>query len=672
LNATEAVQLRIVSSNPLAALPVGAAGDTLTLTFAAGATNAQNINISALATGGSTFTLANDIGLAAGNSLTVTVSSAAGVNLQDDFASAALDPLKWERNDVPFEVGTGVYEATQANGQLTISGFADGQYWGGTSVRSVASFTATKDLPLVVEVDRVGLSRTRFDETPSTAARSSLWLANADRTQYIMFAQNLGENGWQVNINNTGGGSNLPAFDSLDGSTNQHRMKLVADGEGVDVYLDDVFGGRFNFAVSYGLHVELGAYTRAISDEVVAVFDNVRVENTLPCITVDTTDLFLNAGQSGTVTVTIPRLLNATASADVTITSRDPSIAIPQGATAGSLMLNFAAGTTNSQSFNIQTAGLGETTFDITAAGVCVQQSVDVAVTALPDLLLSDDFAATTLSNAWSVETTALIDGATATAESGVTLNNGQAIINVTAELASWPGFTVVATNTFDASITHPAIFEIDRESINFTLATGTSAKQLSGIWVSNSDRTQLLFFGELTTHDGSAGGWQYIIVNETNAFPATAVGTSISAFGAAEFNDRGSHRVRAVANGQNVRLFLDGTFGAEVPFPVADDIRFGFGTYVLAATDVAVGTFDNATVQGSASITPGGATLSAARASNGDITITWEGAGTLESSETLGPDSFTAVTPAPTGNSYTIPAASQDTHRFFRVVSPE
>jgi hypothetical protein len=270
------------------------------------------------------------------------------------------------------------------------------------------------------------------------------------------------------------------------------------------------------------------------------------------------------------------------------------------------------------------------------------------------------------------VETTALIDGATATAESGVTLNNGQAIINVTAELASWPGFTVVATNTFDASITHPAIFEIDRESINFTLATGTSAKQLSGIWVSNSDRTQLLFFGELTTHDGSAGGWQYIIVNETNAFPATAVGTSISAFGAAEFNDRGSHRVRAVANGQNVRLFLDGTFGAEVPFPVADDIRFGFGTYVLAATDVAVGTFDNATVQGSASITPGGATLSAARASNGDITITWEGAGTLESSETLGPDSFTAVTPAPTGNSYTIPAASQDTHRFFRVVSPE
>lgn len=674
LNATTPVQIRVVSSNPLAALPVGAVGDTLTLTFAAGATNAQTINVSALAVGGSTLTLANDIGLAAGNSLTVTVSSPAGINLQDDFASAALDPVKWARNDVPFEPnGTGSFDATVANGQLTISGSADGQYWGGISVRSVPTFTATKDLPLVVEVDRVGIDRTKtlIDGTPSTAARSSLWLANADRSQYIMFAQNLGENGWQVNVNSTGGGSDIPAFNALDGSTNQHRMKLVADGQGVDVYLDDIFGGRFAFPVSYGLHVELGAYTRAIGDEVVAVFDNLKVENTLPCISVDTTDVFLNSGGSSTVNVTIPRLLNATANASVTITSRNPAIAIPQGASGGTLTLNFAAGATNVQAVNIQTVGLGETSFDIASTGVCVQQAIDVAVTSVTDLLLSDGFNGTTLSNAWSVETTALVEGATATVDSGVVVSNNTAIINVTAETASWPGFTVVTTNTFDASVTHPAVFEIDRESIGFALTTGTSAKQLSGIWVSNADRTQLLFFGELTTHDGSAGGWQYIVVNETNLFPATAVGTSISAFTEAQYNDRGSHRLTAVANGQNVRLFLDGTFGAEVPFPVADDIRFGFGTYVLAATDVAVGTFANATVEGTAPTNGGGAELAVARATNGDVTITWDAPGTLQSSETLAPGSFTPVTPAPTGNTYTVPTATQGSYRFFRVVTP-
>jgi hypothetical protein len=43
LNTTSPVQIRVVSSAPTLALPVGAVGDTLTLTFAAGATNAQTI-----------------------------------------------------------------------------------------------------------------------------------------------------------------------------------------------------------------------------------------------------------------------------------------------------------------------------------------------------------------------------------------------------------------------------------------------------------------------------------------------------------------------------------------------------------------------------------------------------------------------------------------------------
>jgi hypothetical protein len=664
LNATSSVQVRVVTSNPSIAAPVGATGDTLTLNFAAGATNAQTISINSLAVGGATFTIANDIGLASGNSLNVTVISSPGIQLEENFTDSTLDPL--ERNDTGFEVGTGVYDVTQANGQLTLSGLATDQYWGGISARTLRTFTATKELPLTVEVDRVYINRTKLDETDSTAARSSLWLTTTNHGQYIMFAQNLGENGWQVNVSNTGSGTDIAAFDSLDTSTNQHRMKLVADGEGVDVYLDGVRGGRFPFAVTSGLHVELGAYTRAIDDQVLAIFDNLRVENLLPCISVDNTDVNLNQGQTATVTVTIPRLLNATANATVTVTSANPSIAIPQGAVNGSLALNFAVGATNKQSFIVQTAGLGATTFNISAPGVCSADAVEVAVTAVPQLLFSDNFAGTTISNAWTVETTPLVEGGTATFESGVTITDGAAVINVIAETATLPGFTVFTTNTYSADATHPVTFEIDREKLAFTLVTGTAAKQLNGIWITDETRTRAVFFGELVTHDGSAGGWEYIVLGETNLFPASAVGTSISAFGDAKYNDLGTHRLRAVANGQTVKLYLDGILGAEVPFAVSSGIRFGFSTHVMAATDIAVGTFDDAEVKGTQGTTPTGPTLTVGR-ENGNIVITWEGTGTLQSASTLTNPDWTNVTT--TGNRYEITAQQATANRFFRVV---
>ncbi|HEX7862208.1 MAG TPA: hypothetical protein VF773_17870 [Verrucomicrobiae bacterium] len=669
LNATAPVTVRVVSSNPAAAVPLGATGGTLNLTFAAGGPNTQTISVQSVGIGGASFSIENDAGLGSGNTLNVTVVSAAGVQLQDDFAGASLDPAKWERYDRGFEVGTGVYDVTQAGGNVTISGYADGQYWGGASIRSVPTFTATKDLPLVVEVDRVYLNRNRSDETPNTANRSSLWLTTTNHGQYIMFAQNLGENGWQVNINNTGGGTDIGAFNDLDTSTNLHRMKLIADGEGVDVYLDNEFGGRFPFAVTFGLHVELGGYTRDISDEVVAVFDNLKVENTLPCISVDNADISLNNGQTATVAVTIPRLLNLSQNASVTITSSSPSVAIPQGANNGTLTLNFAAGATNRQTFTVQTVGLGATTFNIASAGVCVQESVDVTVTAVPTVLLTDAFGGTTLGTVWEIDPNSLVEGGAATVDSGVFVNGGAVVISVTNEIGTLAGFSVLTTNTFSADVTHPATFEIDREKLDFTLVTGTAAKQLTGIWITNTATGDAIFFSELVTHDGSAGGWQYVTVNATNPFPANALGTSISAFGAAQYNDRGAHRLRAVANGDTVKLYLDGVFGAEVPFDGNTGIRFGFGTYVVAATDIARGTFDDAQVLGTESSGPGRANLSIANQPNGNITISWDAPGTLQFSDNLAnPGSWNPVTPAPTGTTYTIPRAAQTNYRFFRV----
>src|SRR5206468_7440955 len=184
--------------------------------------------------GGAQFSLENDIGLAAGNRLGVTVISGPGIRLQDDFTASSIDTNKWQLNDQAVETGVGTFTQVPNNGALEIAGTVDQQqYWAGASLKSARNYTATKDLPLSVEVDRVFIDPTSSDGvTPSTAARTGVFLTTGDRSNFAFFGQDLGETGWEVNINPgnpTGGGTTLPAFVSLN-DTNLHHLKLVADG----------------------------------------------------------------------------------------------------------------------------------------------------------------------------------------------------------------------------------------------------------------------------------------------------------------------------------------------------------------------------------------------------------------------------------------------------------
>jgi hypothetical protein len=669
VNAASAVQIRVVSSAPAVAIPVGAVGDTLTLTFAAGAPNEQVIGVQAVSFGGAAFTLQNDIGMSAGNTLNVTVIEPAGIRLQDDFA-AALDTAKWELNEQGFEAGTGTFVTDTFNGALEIYGFCDVQYWAGNSVKSVRNFTATQELPLIVEVDRVSI-----DPATSTAARTGIFLTTDDRSRFIWFGQNYGETGWQINLspgNPTGSGTALAAFSALAGDTASRKLRIVADGSVAEVFLDGVSGGQFPFPVSSGLHVELGAYARANTDYVSGVFDNVKVQNAVPCISAAPRAITTARGDnSNVVTVTIPRLLNATQAVNVTVTSADPSVAAPEGAVGGSLTLNFAAGAANSQSFSVVAGGKGLTTFQLANdAGACLDvTSLAITVTSALGVEFSDDFATAIDPAKWDTISTPLnaaIPG-TATAGSGVTIDNGQVKMAVTAETAEWPGFALTMIDTYSAALLDPVAFEIDRVQLGKVLVTGTSAKQRAGVWVLDANSTNYVFFGEYATWDGTAGGWQYNrVIGQAGDTALPAAGVAIPAFNAARFNDQGNHRIRVLVNGVTAALFLDGVFGAEVPFPVTDNIKFGFGTYVLAATDIATGLFDNAAVL-TAVETLG--TLAAAVQANGDVVISWEGAGNLQSSAVLGdPQAWSAVSPAPTGNSVTIPAAQLGQQRFYRL----
>jgi hypothetical protein len=659
-NSQRAVTVRVVSASPAIAVPDGATGSSLTLTFPAGGSNTQTFRARGLAVGGAQFSLEGDI--AGGNRLSVAVISGPGVVLEENFAATAIDAAKWQTSMTGFEsTGTGTFTVRQAGGVLEIEGLTDVEFWPGASLRSVNSFVATKDLNLVVEVDRTLI------EPAGTAARTGVFLTTADRSRYLFFGQNYGETGWQVNAGDIGSGVSLAVFDDLDQDTGNHRLKLVANGRTVEVFLDGRSGGVFPLEVTTGLHVELGAYARASSDYVKGTFDNVRVENILPCVSVEPSALIMTARESGKkATLTIPQLLNDAAPVTVTVTSRNPAVAIPAGASAGVLTLTFAAGAPNSQTFDITPVGKGSTVFEFaTTPASCVSGSLAVDVVAVPQVLLTDDFPGTAFdANKWVLDATPF-DSGTATAESAVTVAEGVAVINVTAEASLWPGLALLTKNTYNATATAPVTFEIDRVRVEFVLTTGTSAEQRTGIWVKNA-AGNFVFFSDYLAHDGRNYGWRYNKATGAADDDLIGVGVNIAAFDAAGFNDRGKHRMKVVANGATVKLYLDDVFGAEVPFAFASGLTFGFGAYPDEATNAVKGTFDNARILGGEDLSvPDQLT---AQLQGANIVVTWVGTGRLQQSSALGAGAaWTDVTPAPTGNTYTTPANASP--KFYRTI---
>jgi hypothetical protein len=659
-NSQNAVQVRVVSSDPAIAVPEGGTGGNLNLTFPAGGPNTLTFRVRGVALGSAQFSADGD--LPGANLLTAAVISGPGVVLTENFAAATIDNTKWQTSLRPFEVGTGTFTVTQAGGELNISGTTETDAWAGASLKTAKSYVATKELILEVEVDRVS------NEQVGSAGRTGVFLTTGDRSRYVFFGHNLGENGWQVNVNPgtpIGNVGNIPAFDALDTDTGRHRMKLIADGSTVEVFLDGVSGGKYAFEVSGGIFVELGAYARITGDTIVGKFDNAQIQYVLPCSSFSEQSLSMTQADPGKpVTVTVPQLLNDAAAATVTITSRNPSVAVASGAVNGVLTLNFAAGAPSTQNITVTPVGLGSTTFEITSTPAnCVLGTLSVEVVATPQVLLSDAFPGPTFdATKWVLDPNPFQDG-TATPESSLSISNGQVRIDVTAETATWPGFALNTASNYTAAATAPVTFEIDRTLLDFVLVTGTGARQRAGIWV-REPGGNFVFFNEHAAHDGNNFGWRYNkVTGQADDNPIDA-GVNIDAFDAARFNDLKNHRMKLVANGATVKLYLDNVFGAEVPFPFSQGLTFGLGAYVSAATDTVRGYFDNALITGGVGATPPGRLTVTDQGAN--IVISWTGEGILQFTDSLLPLNWQDVTPAPTGKSHTVTA--QTGNRFYRL----
>jgi len=664
LNAQNPVTVRIVSSQPTIAIAQGAVNGVLNLTFPAGATNQQSIEISGVAVGTAQISVEGAISTVSPS--TVAVISGPGVQLQDDFASAAINPANWTISNTGFETGTGTFTVAQTGGALEISGTTDTDFWPGASLRTAKTYVATRDLSVSFEIDRTLL------EQAGTAGRSGVFITTADRSKFVYFGQNT-ENNWEVNVNPgspTGGGTTITAFgeatDALS-DTGNHRIKLVANGSTVEVFLDGVSGGVYPFEVTTGIFFEVGGYARSAGDTVRAVFDNAKIEYLLPCVTLSDSTLTLNSDDPGQpVTVTIPKLLNDSAPVTVTITSDKPAIATANGAVNGALTLNFAAGAPNAQTFTVRPTGLGTATFTVaTTPQQCVTGQLKADVVAVPQLLFTDSFDTNINDAKWTIDNTAFDPNSpgTTTADSAVTVENGEVRMQVTAETSSWPGFALFTKDTYDAGATTPVIFEVDRTKLDFVLVTGTAANERAGVWVKEPGGN-FIFFSDNVAHDGRNYGWRYNkMTGDVDDNPSNE-GVNIPAFDGGTFDNQGNHRMKVVANGATVKLYLDNILGTEVPFPFGQDLTFGIGTYVAAATDVVTGRFDNVKISGGSA--PVGSTLSIMTVGN-SITISWTGTGTLESTDTLSSPNWQPVTPAPTGNTLSLTGPLTG-NRFYRV----
>jgi len=206
-----------------------------------------------------------------------SVASAATItSLSDDFTADTIDAAKWNitnrglENNAP--AGYNAPSTTTNADQLTLGGTTNSQYWYGSSLESVDSFSSS--LETTVSVDRISLAG-------SGIFRSSLWIFQ-NGGQYIHFSQNRNESTWQYNPTNTGGGTNIGAFDSYDANTGNLEMKLVYKPLGgtnadVEIWLDGNLGTTHNFNNwnnSVDFNVFLTGQARATNNSVTAVFDN--------------------------------------------------------------------------------------------------------------------------------------------------------------------------------------------------------------------------------------------------------------------------------------------------------------------------------------------------------------------------------------------------------------
>ncbi|MGE5611195.1 MAG: hypothetical protein ACM359_18240, partial [Bacillota bacterium] len=214
-----------------------------------------------------------------------TLLSSVITSLVDSFTGSEVDTTKWAITNRGLEnTGEAGYNApvADANG-LILGGTTTKQYWYGSSLESLGVFSSQGDT--TVSVDRVSV------EGAGTAWRSSLWIVqDSSSGQYLQFAQNVGETGWQYNQRIVGSGTTIASFNNVASDSGEHVMKLHyiplgGTNANVEIYLDGNLGATVNFTNwdnNIPFKVVLTGQARAIGDSVSAVFKDLSAQGEAP------------------------------------------------------------------------------------------------------------------------------------------------------------------------------------------------------------------------------------------------------------------------------------------------------------------------------------------------------------------------------------------------------
>ena len=558
-------------------------------------------------------------------------------------------------------VTNGTYVAI-SNGAANIKvvsggeGEGAGLWWGGMALATKQEFSASPTAPVSFEIDRLAAVGTGAER------RSAILIADATRTNWVMFSDDDLNGGWVVDLSsgtlrqvNTG----IAAFaDSKFRDGGKHRMKLLANGSTVKLYLDGVFGVEVPFVLQRGIIFEFGAYARSYPDSIVATFDNALVTGPVPAIYSTPGSVTFEADQTTNevVSLSVPVQLHQTNTAHLVVTSSNPAVAIPAGGTAGSLTLTFTPGGPDTQTFQVARVGSGIATFTFSNdVGVSSTNNLQVIVqTAQPKVLVADNFESGSLAGRWTVDSAYRFETSWASAaDASSTFNGGMLELNLLVTSNYWPGIQLTTTSNFQASLVDPVSFEMDRV-VHSGAGTGTR----SGVFIYAG--TNYVWFGD-DVESGINWGYNWEIGTDTDKPTGSAI--PISAFGGDEYRDGGNHHMKLVANGETVSLYLDGVFGTQVPFPFSKSLKFAIMAAGRAEGDTLLVDLDNVVISGSDKIIAR-AQMTVAR-QNGDVVVSWTESGTLQQADTLTgtwADIPTATSP------YVIPANALAAQKFYRL----
>jgi hypothetical protein len=214
----------------------------------------------------------------ASNPAVVSVAPTIITSLIDPLTQDTLDTTNWTPTNRGLEnTGEAGFSYFITSSGLFFNGVATNQYWYGSSIESNGQFASTAQT--TVEVDRVFLA----GDGPVNGGnyRSSLWLLQPGG-QFLHFAQDVGETGWEYNQTIGNSGVAIDSFNTAAPDLGEHIMKLVYTPLGgtnatVDIYLDGNLGATAtfdNWDNSVPFKVILSGMARATNDSMQTDFMN--------------------------------------------------------------------------------------------------------------------------------------------------------------------------------------------------------------------------------------------------------------------------------------------------------------------------------------------------------------------------------------------------------------